>query len=106
MEKKNGFGKEYYPTGEIEYEGGFLNGKRSGKGKQYYTTGIIEYEGEYLNGIINGYGKKYDYHGNFVYEGEYLDGLIKKTINYNISNYIKKKDGIVYEYHYIIIMEI
>ena len=51
-ELKDGKGliKEYYDENEIIlYEGEYLNGKRNGKGKQYYPNGNLKFEGEFLN---------------------------------------------------------
>ena len=44
MEKRYGYGKEYYEElyfGKvaIKYEGEYLNGKRNGKGIEYYKNG-------------------------------------------------------------------
>jgi len=89
-------GKEYDFSGNILYEGEFLNGKRNGHGKEYYSDQII-FEGEYLDGnklkgkgygiddynkgkIIyeinneNGKGKEYNNKGWIIFEGEYLNG--------------------------------
>ena len=50
MAKKNGKGKEFdKESGEILFEGIYLNGKRHGKGIKYYSGGGIEFEGEYSN---------------------------------------------------------
>ena len=57
----NGKGKEYYNSGELQFEGEYLNGKRNGQGKEYYKDGKIEFEGEYLDGKRNGKGKEYNY---------------------------------------------
>ena len=72
LKNGNGFFKEYYDSGRIKYEGGYLNGERNGKGKEYYKNKLI-FEGEYLNGKKNGKGKEYDYeNGSLLFEGEYL----------------------------------
>ena len=57
--KRNGKGKEkdYYPMGEIIFEGEYLNGKRNGKGK-IHKYGKLIFEGEYLNDKKNGKGKE------------------------------------------------
>ena len=44
--------KEYYPNGNIKYEGECLNGERNGKGKEYNEEGKLIYEGEYKNGLM------------------------------------------------------
>ena len=50
------------------------DGKRNGKGKENdYFTGNLIFEGEYLNGKRNGKGKEYD-DGDLIFEGEYLNG--------------------------------
>ena len=71
---RDGKGKEYNLWNyELEYDGGYLNGKWSGFGKKYYK-GVLDYEGEYLNGQRNGKGKEYNYKGKLIFEGEYLNG--------------------------------
>ena len=44
----NGKGKIYNSSGDLEFEGEFLRGKRFGKGKEYFNGKLI-FEGEYLN---------------------------------------------------------
>ncbi len=68
--------KEYNDyTGELYFEGEYLNGQRNGKGKTYLNNGKLKFEGEYLNGQQrNGKGKEYDYYSNIQLEGEYLNG--------------------------------
>lgn len=46
-----GKGKRYYPNGQVEIEGEFLNGLAEGKGIYYYDNGNIMYQGRYANGI-------------------------------------------------------
>ena len=80
-ELKNGNGKvkEYIVSGELVFEGEYLNGKKHGKGKEYDRSGKLVFEGEYLNGKKNGKGKEYDFFGKLKFEGEYLNGkLIEK----------------------------
>ena len=72
LKNGNGFFKEYYDSGRIKYEGGYLNGERNGKGKEYYKNKLI-FESEYLSGKKNGKGKEYCYEdGKLIFEGEYL----------------------------------
>jgi len=47
---RKGKGKEYSDSGQLKFEGEFLNGKRNGKGKEYNYKGELEFEGEYLDG--------------------------------------------------------
>ena len=71
----NGIIKEFDEnTGELKFEGEYLNGKRNGKGKEYYRSDKLKFEGEYLNGKRNGKGKNYNFDGKLEFEGEYLHG--------------------------------
>ena len=44
------------------------------KEKEYDDSGQLIFEGEYLNGWRNGKGKEYDDNGQLILEGDYLDG--------------------------------
>ena len=70
---KNGKGKEY-KYDKLLFEGEYLNDKRNGKGKEYNNKDVLIFEGEYLNGIKNGKGKEYNNKGELIFEGEYLNG--------------------------------
>ena len=60
-------------SGELKFEGEYLNGKRNGKGKEYDENKLI-FEGEYINNIKY-IGKGYDKNGKMIYE-------LKKGDNY------------------------
>ena len=74
-----------------------MNNNINGKGKEYDLSGDLLFEGEYLNGKRNGKGKEYDFEANLINEGEFKNGLFipedweedeeekweKKIINYN-----------------------
>ena len=66
--------KQYYKNGELLFEGVYLNGKGNGKGKCYYKSGKLMFEGEYFNGEKNGKGKEYNDNGAILFEGKYLNG--------------------------------
>ena len=73
----NGKVKEYdWYSGELSFEGEYLNGKRNGKGKEYYDNyGNLIFEGEYKNGDIwNGKRKYYDRIGHVISEEKYSNG--------------------------------
>ena len=42
----NGYIKEYFSNGKLEYEGEIKNGKRNGKGREYDPKGKLEFIGE------------------------------------------------------------
>ena len=48
--------KEYYSSGNVKFEGEYLNGNKNGKWKEYDVYGEVKFEGEYLNGSKNGKG--------------------------------------------------
>ena len=60
-------------SGNLLFEGEYLNGKCNGKGKEYDFNGRMIFEGEYLNGKRHGKGKEYE-DGTLVFEGEYYHG--------------------------------
>ena len=64
---KDGNGKvKEYESGNLIFEGEYLNGKRNGKGKGYFQR-KLEFEGEYYNGK-RWNGKGYHKNGNIKYE--------------------------------------
>ena len=67
----HGYGKEYYSSGIMKYEGGFRNGKYNGQGTIYYENGNLEYYGSYLFGDRHGHGILYLDDGTLVYEGNF-----------------------------------
>ena len=82
---KNGNGKvrEYDDSGNLIFDGEYLNGKKSGKGKEYKSNGVLLFYGEYLDGQRwNGIGKEFkykyeDYNDSYdidLLEYEYLNG--------------------------------
>ena len=125
----NGIIREYdIITGEMIFEGEYLNGKRNGKGKEYGAYNRLIFEGEYMNGkkmngkwnFINsyisgeikngkGYIKQYDSNNIVIFEGEFLNGEkngFGKEYN-NIRTLIFEgryldgmKNGNGIEYHY------
>ena len=108
-ELKNGNGsiKKYYRSGELRFEGAYINGLKNGKGKDYYDNGEIEFEGEYLDGkrwngkqydiddknkifeIKNGKGYLKEYHNyRLIFEGEYEEGIRNgKGIEYDYESF-------------------
>ena len=75
---KNGKGKEFYwNTGQLRFEGQYLNELRNGNGNEYYNNGKLKFEGEYLYGK-RWNGKGYDIENNIIYEIKDGKGLIKE----------------------------
>ena len=73
LKEGKGLIKEYTFSGDLIFEGPYLNGLRNGKGKEYDNRKLV-FEGEYLNGERNRKGKEYS-DDQLIYKGEYLNGL-------------------------------
>ena len=69
--KKNGMMKEYC-NGKLIFDGEYLNGEKHGKIKEYWN-GKLTFDGEYLNGKKHGMIKEY-WDGKLTFDGEYLNG--------------------------------
>ena len=80
LNRKRWNGKGYALNGNIEFE------IKDGKGniKEYNISGDLLFEGEYLNGERNGNGKEYNIYGDLLFEGEYLNGR-RNGMEKNIS---------------------
>ena len=108
-----GKGKEYIYTeysGELIFEGEYLDGKRHGNGKEYDYNNLI-FEGKYLNGKRHGKGKEYyllfkeQKKINILkFEGEFFNGKKWNGKQYEINNNkiyeIKNGKGFIKEFHF------
>ena len=68
---KHGYYKEYYESGEVEWEVNFVDGKLDGKGVVYYESGKVMVEGNYVDGKKEGKKVYYDEEGNITDEDIY-----------------------------------
>jgi antitoxin component YwqK of YwqJK toxin-antitoxin module len=75
MGKRTGYGISYFPGGQVEYEGLWLNNKWHGEGKAYRIDGSILAEGVWKNGMLDGFAVTYYADGNIEYEGEWSRGV-------------------------------
>jgi len=77
-----GIAKEYYPSGKIETESFYANGKLNGKSITYYENGNLKYEENYKNSKLDGLIKTYFEDGTIrteiYYKNGELDGLAKE----------------------------
>ena len=74
---KNGYGKQYYNNGELEFEGEYLEGNKwNGKGSEFNINNQLEFEGEYKNGKRwNGTIIEYDWSdGEIIFDGIIVEG--------------------------------
>jgi hypothetical protein len=68
--KKTGFGKMFYSSGRILYQGNWANNQKNGYGTMYYDEG--RYEGNWKDNERSGRGKYYQKDGAF-YDGQWDD---------------------------------
>lgn len=67
-------GCTYHKDGTPQYDGAYRDGKRHGTGKLYWGNGKLKYEGTFKAGQFSGEGKLYYETGVLQYEGEFRDG--------------------------------
>ena len=58
-----------WPSGNLLYQGNFMDGQLSGKGKVFLENGDLWYEGEFSDGTMNGQGTLYGPGGYIKYQG-------------------------------------
>jgi antitoxin component YwqK of YwqJK toxin-antitoxin module len=75
MGKLNGLKKVYYPEGNIQEEGYFINNLRTGKSKWYTTDGNLSMEYNYKNGNMEGAQKTFYPNGNIASEVNAINNL-------------------------------
>ena len=63
--------------------GEYLNGEKNGYAKEYFDNGKIQFDGHYLNGEKNGFCKEYNKDGDLSFKGEYLKGKKWNGEDYN-----------------------
>ena len=96
----NGKGKEYDYHGNLSFEGEFFDGYGNRKGKEY-KSGELIFEGEYLNGKKQN-GIEY-IKGKKIFEGDYLNekkwnGKVYDK-NGNLFGELKNGNGKILEYY-------
>lgn len=74
--KAEGYGKFFFPGGNIMYEGEYKDGAKTGCGCKFYPSGKIMFEGQLIDSKWTGFGRKYfEHNGMLSYEGECLDNV-------------------------------
>lgn len=71
---RQGEWKHYYPSGQEQSQGRYVNGRREGKWKFYYPSGKLEQEGEYSKGKYEGKWLWYHENEQLWRDEEYSDG--------------------------------
>ena len=99
--KRNGKGIEYYRSGEIKYEGNFVDDEYDGyDGCFHYESGDI-YIGQFKKGKKNGSGCIYDKDNNLKVEGKFLDDELitieKSDSNDKENNNNKENEDLKFE---------
>ena len=66
--------QSYFPSGNIEYEAKYLNGKLDGYSRTWFENGKISSESKYSYGQPHGKWKKFHPDGSIMYEVHYEYG--------------------------------
>ena len=66
--------QSYFPSGNIEYEAEYLNGRLDGYSRTWFENGIISSESKYSNGQPHGLWKIFHPDGSIMYEVHYEYG--------------------------------
>lgn len=85
----HGFGRSYYPSGKLCYEGQWEYGLQVGEGTYYSEDGFEILKNEYKDGAWYGYG---------IYYGNSRDD--KVLYNGHLRNGLPHGDGVIFEYDY------
>ena len=94
LEINDGKGKQYYPSGKLEYEGEFKYKRFFGEGREFYENGNLKFEGTY-DDIERTYGKYYYKEGHLKCEGKYENHTLKDGKIYMFANAVKRYgDGV------------
>jgi antitoxin component YwqK of YwqJK toxin-antitoxin module len=108
MGKLNGLKKVYYPDGNIQEEGYFINNQRSGISKWYTSDGNLSIEYNYKNGNMEGIQKTFHPNGNIASEvnavnnqeeGEYTEYTLTGKVKLEGKYIHGKKEGPWKEYN-------
>ena len=103
LEKGKGYIKEYDYSGNLSFEGNYIDGELKGNVKEYYSDGKISFEGEYSLNKRNGFGKEYYYDGKLKFDGKFLYGRKWEGKGFNRDGKIiyKLNDGDGYVQNYL-----
>lgn len=86
--RRNGKGKEYYPNGNLKYEGNFLNDKYDDNNGFFIFENGNQYIGQFKNGKRNGSGYIVDKNNNLILSGFFENDelIFKYDDNINTQN--------------------
>ncbi|MBI41278.1 MAG: hypothetical protein CMF59_16905 [Leptospiraceae bacterium] len=66
--------RTFFPSGVIQYDGGYSSAGYTGKGNLFFPNGRIRYRGEFKAGQFHGQGKLFNRQGILAYEGAFING--------------------------------
>jgi predicted esterase len=89
---KEGFYKEWYDNGQIEFTGNYKNGLRNGPCTSWYRNGNMEAREEWLNGQLHGRVKYWTKEGNLQFNLTFNHGLNQnpRDVHYQYLRYLPK----------------
>lgn len=73
--------KVYYPNGQLEYTGHFLNGVEHGQWTYFYESGTKKYLESWENGLEHGVHYDYSPDGQIYRELHYEQGKLVKEVD-------------------------
>jgi len=89
------FWKQYYITGEKEWEVAYENGYKQGVYKQYYKNGNLKLEGLHDLDLKSDDEKRYDSIGYQINTLKYKNGSLKRTTDSENSDEVIVPDGVI-----------
>ncbi len=75
--------KVYYPNGQMEYVGHFLNGVENGEWVYYYENGTRKFVEHWKEGLEDGIHYDYSPDGQVYRELHYEKGKLLKTVDHS-----------------------
>lgn len=91
---KDGFYKEYFPTGQLKVEGSFELDDPAGEWTYYFSNGAIDKKGSFDEGKTSGKWTYYFSNGNINMEGDLVDGVQQGGWKFYYPSGSIKEEGI------------
>lgn len=89
---KHGYFRKWHDNGQLEWEGGFDQGRIHGKVTSWYKNGQVHFTGEYRHGMPHGSFTYYHENGTVHYRADFENGsAIRPTMaRYDYLTYLPK----------------
>ena len=81
---KQGYWKTYYPNGNIQDEGNYVQGKKQGEWRQYASAGYLTGIENYKDNELHGEYAQFNWHGKYLWQyGTFENGKRTLWMEYN-----------------------